>query len=70
VTRSRGLFAGSKTGLADFDVSFAMDMANQKGYFQGEDFPRVQRWLERVNGMGTYKRALEKGVGYNLVSFT
>lgn len=49
---------------------FAMDVAAQRGYFDGTKYPRVKEWLGRVHGLEGYKRALEKGGRYDLVGFT
>ncbi|TVY83860.1 hypothetical protein LSUE1_G004640 [Lachnellula suecica] len=37
-------FSGSKIGLADFNMSFAMDMSAQRGYFDTEKYPKVAKW--------------------------
>jgi glutathione S-transferase len=63
-------FAGSKMGLADFDMSFGMDMASARGYFDGKKYPKVKTWLEKIHAREAYKKALEKGGGYDLVKFT
>ena len=63
MTRSRGLFAGSKTGLADFDASFAMDMANQRGYFQGEEFRGYNGGWRGYMGGGRIRGRWRKGLG-------
>jgi glutathione S-transferase len=63
-------FAGSRMGLADFNMSFGMDMASARGYFDGEKYRKVQTWLEKIHAREAYKKALEKGGGYDLVNFT
>jgi glutathione S-transferase len=63
-------FSGKKMGLADFNMSFPMDVASQRGYFQGEKYPKVNGWLERIHERPAYKRALEKGSVYDLANFT
>lgn len=62
-------FSGSKLGLADFCLSWPMDMAEQRGYFRPEKYPRLAAWLERVHGREAYKNAREKGGSYDLVDF-
>lgn len=63
-------FGGKKRGLADFNMIFGMDMASQRGYFDGKKYPKVQGWLDRIHALPAYKRALEKGGKYNLKSFS
>lgn len=62
-------FTGTSHGLADFNMIFPMDMASQRGYFDGKLFPKVQEWLDRIHALPAYKRALEKGGKYNLYTF-
>lgn len=62
-------FTGTSHGLADFNMIFPMDMASQRSYFDGKQFPKVQGWLDRIHALPAYKRALEKGGKYNLSSF-
>lgn len=62
-------FAGKKCGIADFNISWPMDMASQRGYFDGSKYPKVAEWLERVHARPAYQRALEKGGGYDLKTF-
>lgn len=70
LTDSKPWFSGAKHGLADFCMSFPMDLAWQRGYFDvtGEGFPRLKGWLGRVHGLSAYQRALEKGGKYDLVN--
>jgi glutathione S-transferase len=63
-------FAGNRMGLADFNMSFGMDMASARGCFDGKKYPNVQTWLEKIHAREAYKKALEKGCGYDLVNFT
>lgn len=65
----RPWFSGERIGLADFNMSFAMDMAVQRGYFDGERWPKVKRWHGSVVERPAYKRALEKGGVYDLAKF-
>ncbi|KAL1969893.1 hypothetical protein VTN77DRAFT_7402 [Rasamsonia byssochlamydoides] len=62
-------FAGSKLGLADFCLSWPIDVASQRGYFRPERYPKVAEWLERVHGREAYRRAIAKGGSYDLVTF-
>jgi glutathione S-transferase len=62
-------FSGEKIGLADFNMSWQMDVAVQRGYLDGKKFPKVQAWVERVHARPAYKRALERGSPYDLVRF-
>lgn len=62
-------FAGKDLGLADFCLSWPMDMAAQRGYFDEKKYPRVAKWLKTIHERPAYKRAIEKGPSYNLVTF-
>lgn len=62
-------FAGSKTGVADFTMMFGMDMASQRQYFDGQKYPKLQAWHQRMTGRAAYKRANEKGGVYDLKTF-
>ncbi|KAH7321923.1 putative glutathione S-transferase [Rhexocercosporidium sp. MPI-PUGE-AT-0058] len=62
-------FSGSRMGMADFCMSFPMDMAVQRGYFDESKFPKVREWYGRVVGREAYKRALVKGEVYDLAKF-
>jgi glutathione S-transferase len=62
-------FAGAKMGLADFNMSFPMDMARQRGYFKPELYPKLAKWHDAVQSRPAYKSALEKGGDYDLVNF-
>lgn len=62
-------FAGEQLGQADFLMSWPMDMAVQRGYFDAKLYPKVAEWHRRVRERPAYKRALEKGGSYDLVTF-
>lgn len=62
-------FAGSKFGLADFNVCWGVDMAWQRGYLDAAMYPKLKNWHDTVTARGGYRRALEKGNGYNLKTY-
>lgn len=62
-------FAGEKIGLADFVMSFPIDTAVARGYFEARKYPRVMGWRERVHARPAFKRMLEKGGSYDFVTF-
>lgn len=62
-------FSGKNIGLADFNMSFAMDMATQRGYFDPKRYPKVAAWHTSICQRAAYKKALEKGEVYDLASF-
>lgn len=62
-------FAGERLGQADFCMSWPMDLAVQRGYFDEKMYPKVAAWHRRVREREAYKRALEKGGRYDLVTF-
>lgn len=66
-------FAGSKIGVADFSMSWPMDLCTHRGWFGAEEakkYPNVKGWVERVHEREAYKKALEKGGVYDLKGFT
>ncbi|KAI0426557.1 hypothetical protein F5Y09DRAFT_318615 [Xylaria sp. FL1042] len=69
LTDEKPWFSGGKFGLADFNVSFGMDMALQRGYFDPGKFPRLHAWHEIVKSRPGYLSALELGNGYDLKTF-
>jgi len=60
-------FSGKKMGLADFNLSFATDMATQRGYFKAEKIPQ---WHAVVVDRPAYKGALDAGGAYELVNIS
>lgn len=69
LSEERPWFAGERLGQADFLMSWPMDMAVQRGYFDASLYPKVADWQKRVHERPAYKRALEKSGSYNLVTF-
>lgn len=68
----RPWFSGRKLGLADICMSFAMDVAFQRGYIDEKKYPKLVKWHESILSREAYKNAIEKGGGmekYNLVTF-
>jgi glutathione S-transferase len=70
LSEERPWFSGTKMGLADFNMSFPMDMAVQRGYFEAVKYPKVAKWHATILARPAYKRALEKGETYDLVNFS
>lgn len=62
-------FSGPKIGLADFNMSWQMDLGGQRGYLDQKKFPKVAAWVERIHARPAYKKALERGSPYDLVNF-
>lgn len=70
LSEERPWFAGKKIGLADFNMSFGIDIARQRGYFVPDKYPKVAKWHDAITSRPAKKRALEKGGPYDLVNFT
>ncbi|OBT41995.1 hypothetical protein VE00_06643 [Pseudogymnoascus sp. WSF 3629] len=65
-----GFFMGEQPGRADVILEFPMTMVRHRGYLDlGEEFPRLGEWLQRCYDRPAYKRALEKGNGYDMSVF-
>lgn len=62
-------FGGRKLGIADFCMIWPMDMAEKRGWFDGNKYPKVSGWLKRIRGKESYKKAVEKSGGYELKTF-
>jgi glutathione S-transferase len=43
-----------------------LDFLSAKGYVDLEMYPKIVQWRKRVQGRDAWKRALEKGNGYEL----
>jgi len=66
---SKPWFAGKQLGLADFNMSWPMDLVTQCGYFPAEKYPHLAAWLNRVHEREAYKKAREKSGLYDLVNY-
>jgi glutathione S-transferase len=65
-----GYFMGERPGRADVMLEFPMAMTRQRGYVDlAAEFPALERWLERCYRREAWKKGLEKGNGYDLMSF-
>ena len=62
-------FARQKLGLADFCMSWPMDLASQRGYFEKNCTRKWPIGIRRVCERPAYKAALATGGSYNLVAF-
>ncbi|CAM6087030.1 unnamed protein product [Calypogeia fissa] len=62
-------FSGEKIGLADFCLSWPMDLCEQRGYFDAAMYPRIGGWLSKVHERDAYVEAKKKGGSYDLVNF-
>lgn len=62
-------FSGETMGVADFEMSWGVDICAQNGYIDAKRFPHVMKWHARVKARPAYQRALEKGGAYDLVNF-
>lgn len=62
-------FSGEKMGIADLCMMWPMDVAERRGWLKGRQSPRVTGWLARVRGRESYKRAVGKSGGYDVMRF-
>lgn len=69
LTEEKPWFSGKKIGIADFSMSFGMEMADQRGYFDRTKFPKLAGWYERITGLESYRSALKKAGDYDLKTF-
>lgn len=60
-------FNGNELGRADFMLSFPLDLMAQRGWMDlGREYPKIEAWRQRIQARDAWKRALEKGNGYDL----
>ncbi|MEY3783428.1 MAG: hypothetical protein RIS97_1607 [Pseudomonadota bacterium] len=64
--KSTWLAGGRLTG-ADIQMSFPLEAAAARGGL-GENHPKIMAFLKRIHDRAGYKRALERGGDYNLLS--
>ena len=60
---------GGGPGKADFMLSFPLDMVVDNKWWVADfarQYPRVAAWRERCLGRDAWKRALDKGNGYDM----
>jgi glutathione S-transferase len=62
-----GWFAGDTFSAADIQMSFPLEAANARGGHQGA-YPHIAAFLERIHQRPAYRRALERGGPYSLLS--
>ena len=61
---------GSQPGRADFMMSWPLDNIVQRKMVSNLDvYPKVKAWHERCQSRPAWKKALERGNGYDLTSF-
>ncbi|KAI2627342.1 hypothetical protein GGS26DRAFT_592369 [Hypomontagnella submonticulosa] len=66
-TKDRAWFLGTEEPTrTDFSLMWYVDWAFQCGWVDFEKYPRLKAFRERCTGRPAWKRALEKGNGYNL----
>jgi glutathione S-transferase len=66
--KSTWLAGGRLTG-ADIQMSFPLEAAEALGMLD-ENYPKIMAYLRRTHSRAGYKRALERGGEYNLLSLT
>ena len=60
-------FAGNEFTAADIQMSFVVEAAEARGA-RGTTRPKLQAWLQRIHARPAYRRALDKGGPYELLS--
>ncbi|WP_339847329.1 glutathione S-transferase [uncultured Halopseudomonas sp.] len=62
-----GYFVGDQLTAADIQLSFPLEAAAARGGLD-QTWPNLMAFLERIHGMPSYKRALERGGEYDIIS--
>ena len=60
-------FAGGRLTGADIQMSFPLEAAAARGGLD-DNYPKIMAFLKRIHGRAGYKRALERGGEYSLLS--
>ncbi len=60
-------FAGGRLTGADIQMSFPLEAAAARGGLD-DSYPKIMSFLKRIHARAGYKRALERGGEYNLLS--
>jgi len=63
---SRPWFAGAEFTAADVQMSFPVEAAAARGGMDG--YPKLKAFLDRIHARPAYKKALERGGPYDLMS--
>ncbi|RZJ10434.1 MAG: glutathione S-transferase [Rubrivivax sp.] len=63
---ARPWFAGAEFSAADVQMSFPVEAAAARNGMEG--FPKLRGFLERIHARPAYKKALERGGPYDLLS--
>ncbi len=64
---ARDWFAGAEMTAADIQMSFPLEGAAARGGLDAR-YPRLKDWLARIHARPAYKKALERGGPYALLS--
>ena len=60
-------FAGGRLTGADIQMSFPLEAAAARGGLD-DSYPKIMAFLKRIHARAGYKRALERGGEYNLLT--
>ena len=60
-------FAGGRLSGADIQMSFPLEAAAARGGLD-DSYPKIMAFIKRIQARAGYKRALERGGEYNLLS--
>lgn len=62
-----GYFVGDQFSAADIQLSFPLEAAAARGGLD-QKWPNLMAFLDRIHAMPSYKRALERGGEYDIIS--
>lgn len=69
LTDEKPWFSGAKFGLADFNMSFGIDTASQRGYIDPKKYPKLTEWSSKIQSREGYKTAVKESGGYDLKTY-
>ncbi|VUC31844.1 unnamed protein product [Clonostachys rosea] len=69
LTDEKPWFSGAKFGLADFNMSFSIDAASQRGYIDPKKYPKLTEWSSKIRSREGYITAVKECGGYDLKTY-
>jgi glutathione S-transferase len=61
-------FAGAEFTAADIQLSFPLEAAGARGGLDAARYPKLSAYLERIHARPAYRRAIERGGEYQLLT--
>ncbi|KAJ4289695.1 hypothetical protein N0V90_011024 [Kalmusia sp. IMI 367209] len=69
LTKEKPWFGGAEMGVSDFNMTWGMDVAVQRGYCDLSKYDKLRAWTEKIAARQAKKTAEEKGGKMDLMWF-